>query len=39
VQKKQSEFKVSNVAIEKALGVKSTLRGVNTVKKLAEKFA
>jgi uncharacterized protein (DUF1697 family) len=38
-KKKQSESKVSNAAIEKALGVKSTLRGVNTIKKLAEKFA
>jgi uncharacterized protein (DUF1697 family) len=38
-KKKQSESKVSNVAIEKALGVKSTLRGVNTVRKLAEKYA
>lgn len=37
-KKKQSDSKVSNVAIEKALGVKSTLRGVNTVKKLAEKY-
>jgi len=37
-KKKQSESKVSNVAIEKALGVKITLRGVNTVKKLAEKY-
>jgi uncharacterized protein (DUF1697 family) len=37
-KKKQSESKVSNVAIEKALGVKSTLRGVNTVRKLAEKY-
>jgi len=37
-KKKQSESKISNVAIEKALGVKSTLRGVNTVKKLAEKY-
>ena len=37
-KKKQSESKVSNVAIEKALGVKSTLRGVNTVHKLAEKL-
>ncbi len=36
-KKKQSESKISNVAIEKALGGKSTLRGVNTVKKLAEK--
>lgn len=38
-RKKQSESKVSNSAIEKALGAKSTLRGVNTIKKLAEKFA
>jgi uncharacterized protein (DUF1697 family) len=37
-EKKQSESKISNVAIEKALGVKSTLRGVNTVNKLAEKL-
>lgn len=37
--KKQSDSKISNVTIEKALGVKSTLRGVNTVNKLAEKYA
>jgi len=37
-KKKQSESKISNAAIEKALGVKSTLRGVNTVNKLAEKY-
>jgi len=37
-KKKQSESKVSNAAIEKASGVKSTLRSVNTVKKLAEKY-
>jgi uncharacterized protein (DUF1697 family) len=37
-KKKQSESKVSNVSIEKALGVKSTLRGMNTVNKLAEKY-
>jgi uncharacterized protein (DUF1697 family) len=37
-KKKQSESKISNVVIEKALGVKSTLRGINTVKKLAEKY-
>jgi uncharacterized protein (DUF1697 family) len=37
-KKKQSDSKISNVAIEKALGVKSTLRGVNTVKKLSEKY-
>ncbi len=38
-KKKQSESKVSNAAIEKALGVKSTLRGVKTINKLAEKYA
>ena len=37
--KKQSDSKISNVTIEKALGVKSTLRGMNTVNKLAEKYA
>jgi len=37
-KKKQSESKISNVVIEKTLGVKSTLRGANTVKKLAEKY-
>jgi uncharacterized protein (DUF1697 family) len=37
-KKKQSESKISNAVIEKALGVKSTLRGANTVKKLAEKY-
>ena len=36
--KKQSDSKISNVVIEKALGIKSTLRGVNTVNKLAEKY-
>ena len=33
--KKQSESKVSNAAIEKALGIKCTLRGANTVNKMA----
>jgi uncharacterized protein (DUF1697 family) len=37
-KKKQSDSKISNVAIEKSLGVKSTLRGVNTINKLAEKY-
>ena len=36
--KDQSESKISNGVIEKALGVKSTLRGVNTVNKLAENY-
>jgi hypothetical protein len=31
----QSESKAPNVGIEKALGVKTTLRGVNTVRKFA----
>lgn len=37
-QKKQSESTFSNAVLEKALGVKSTLRGVNTVIKMAGKF-
>jgi len=37
-KKKQSDSKVSNAAIEKTLGIKSTLRSVNTVNKLAEKY-
>ncbi|MBI5351412.1 MAG: DUF1697 domain-containing protein [Chloroflexi bacterium] len=37
-QIKQSDSKVSNAVIEKTLGVKCTLRGVNTVIKMAEKF-
>lgn len=37
--KKQSDSKFSNAVLEKTLGVKSTLRGVNTVKKIAEKYA
>lgn len=37
-KKKQSESKISNAVLEKALGIKSTLRGVNTVNKLAEKY-
>ena len=37
-QKKQSDSKISNIVIEKTLGVKMTLRGVNTVNKLAEKY-
>jgi uncharacterized protein (DUF1697 family) len=38
-KKKQSESKFSNAVLEKALGVQSTLRGMNTVKKMAEKYA
>ena len=37
--KKQSESKFSNVVFEQTLGVKSTFRGMNTVRKLADKFA
>jgi uncharacterized protein (DUF1697 family) len=38
-RKKQSESTFSNSVLEKTLGVKSTLRGVNTVNKLAAKIA
>ena len=37
--KKQSESKFSNAVLEKTLGIKSTMRGINTVKKMAEKYA
>ena len=33
--KKQSESKVSNAVLEKALNIRSTFRGVNTVLRLA----
>jgi len=36
--KKQSESTFSNVLLEKTLGRQSTLRGVNTVRKMAEKY-
>lgn len=36
--KKQSESTFSNAVLEKALGIQSTLRGVNTIRKLAEKY-
>jgi uncharacterized protein (DUF1697 family) len=36
--KKQSESNFSNAVLEKTLGRKSTLRGMNTVKKMAEKY-
>ena len=38
-RRKQSESKISNAVIEKALGQKSTLRGANTVKKMAAKYS
>ena len=37
-QRKQSESTFSNAVLEKALGIKSTLRGVNTIRKMAEKY-
>lgn len=37
-RKKQSESKFSNAMLEKALGQKSTLRGVNTVQRMAAKY-
>ncbi len=37
-QKKQSDSKFSNAVLEKAIGGKATLRGVNTVRKMAEKY-
>ena len=38
-KKKQSESKFSNAVLEKTLGINSTLRGMNTVRKMAEKYA
>ena len=38
-RKKQSEATFSNAVLEKTLKVKATLRGVNTIRKMAEKFA
>ncbi len=37
-RKKQSESDFSNAALEKALRVRSTLRGMNTVQRLAAKY-
>ena len=37
-RKKQSESTFSNAVLEKTLGKPSTLRGVNTVKKMAAKY-
>ena len=37
-QKKQSESTFSNAVFEKQLKVKATFRGINTVRKLAEKY-
>lgn len=38
-RKRQSGSKISNAVLEKALGQKSTLRGANTVKKMAAKYS
>lgn len=38
-RKKQSDSKVSNAALERALGQPSTMRGANTIQKLAAKYA
>jgi uncharacterized protein (DUF1697 family) len=37
-QKRQSESTFSNAVLERTLGIRSTLRGVNTVKLIAEKY-
>ncbi len=37
-RKKQSESTFSNAVLEKTLGVQSTLRGMNTIKKMAAKY-
>jgi uncharacterized protein (DUF1697 family) len=37
--RRQSESTFSNAVLEKKLGVKSTIRGVNTVNKMAAKYA
>jgi len=34
---KQSESKISNAVFEKTLGCRSTVRGINTIRKMAEK--
>ena len=36
---KKSDSKISNVVIEKTIKVRTTLRGMNTVHKMAEKYA
>jgi uncharacterized protein (DUF1697 family) len=38
-RKKQSGSKISNAVLEKALGQKATLRGANTVRKMAAKYS
>jgi uncharacterized protein (DUF1697 family) len=36
--KKQSESKFSNAVLEKTLNMKSTMRGINTIQKMSEKY-
>lgn len=36
--KKQSDSKFSNAVLERAIGARSTLRGVSTIRKMAEKY-
>ncbi len=38
-RRSQSRSKISDAVIERALGRKSTLRGANTIKKMAERFS
>ncbi|HLE29937.1 MAG TPA: hypothetical protein VI793_17555, partial [Anaerolineales bacterium] len=38
-RKKQSESTFSNAVLEKTLGRQSTLRGANTIKKIAAKYS
>ncbi len=38
-RKKQSDSKFSNAVLERTLGTQSTLRGMNTIRKMAEKYA
>lgn len=37
-RRRQSESKLSNASLEKLLGVRSTMRGMNTVQRLAAKY-
>ena len=38
-RKKQSESTFSNGALEKTIGMRATLRGINTIRKMAAKYA
>ncbi|MGB9403045.1 MAG: hypothetical protein WCA98_05870 [Candidatus Acidiferrales bacterium] len=37
-KKKQSDSKFTNAAFERALGIRATFRGMNTIAKLAAKY-